>query len=85
MLSHNSFWHKISHSIRAFFRRKRVETELDSELRFHLEARIEASIRTGMSPETARQSALHEVFQAKARLNDRAVVRRTRVTFTTEV
>src|SRR5260221_723243 len=60
MLSHNSFWHKISHSIRAFFRRKRVETELDSELRFHLEARIEASIRTGMSPETARQSALRE-------------------------
>src|SRR3984885_13473341 len=60
MASQNSFWHKISYSIRALFRRKRVETELDSELRFHLESQIETNIRAGMSPELARQSALRE-------------------------
>jgi predicted permease len=60
MTSHNSFWNKLAHSIRALFLRKKVETELDSELRFHLESHIENNIHTGMSPESARQSALRE-------------------------
>src|ERR1700733_7811262 len=60
MPSQNSFWNKITHSIRALFRRKKVESELDSELRFHLESQIENNIRAGMSPEAARQSALRE-------------------------
>jgi putative ABC transport system permease protein len=34
------------------------ETEVDSELRFHLEARIQANIAAGMSPEQARQAAM---------------------------
>jgi predicted permease len=60
MHADNSFWHKLSYSIRALFRREKVETELDSELRFHLEAQIETNIHAGMSPEAARQSALRE-------------------------
>jgi predicted permease len=60
LLSENSFWHKLTHSIRALFRRKEAETELDSELRFHLESQIENNIRAGMSPKAARQSALRE-------------------------
>src|SRR5580704_15649563 len=60
MPADNSFWHKFSHSIRALFRREKTETELDSELRFHLESQIENNIRSGMSPEAARQSALRE-------------------------
>jgi predicted permease len=60
MSSHNSVWSKASHSIRALFRRKKAETELDSELRFHLESQIENNIRAGMSPGAARQSALRE-------------------------
>jgi predicted permease len=60
MSSHNSAWNKITHSIRALFRRDKVETELDSELRFHIEAQIENNIRAGMSPEAARQSAMRE-------------------------
>jgi predicted permease len=60
MSSHNSIWNKIMHSLRALFRRKKVETELDSELRFHIEAQIENNIRAGMSPKDARRSALRE-------------------------
>jgi predicted permease len=60
MLTHNSILHKITHSIRALFLRNKLETELDSELRFHLESQIDSNIRAGMSPETARQSALRE-------------------------
>jgi predicted permease len=60
MSSRNSFWSSISHLIRALLRRKQAERELDSELRFHLEAQIESNIRAGMSPEAARQSALRE-------------------------
>ena len=56
----NSFWKKIAHSVRALFHRRKVETDLDSELRFHLESQIENNIRAGMSPEAARHSALRE-------------------------
>jgi predicted permease len=56
----NSFWHKLSHSLRSLFRREKVETELESELRFHVDTQMAANIRRGMSPEAARQSALRE-------------------------
>lgn len=60
MPSQNSFWHKLSYSLRALFHREKAETELDSELRFHLASQIESNIRAGMSSEAARQSALRE-------------------------
>jgi putative ABC transport system permease protein len=60
MPSRNSFWNKLMHSIRALFRRKQTETELDSELRFHLESQIESNIGAGMCPEAARQSAVRK-------------------------
>jgi predicted permease len=60
MPADNSFWNKVSYSIRALFLRKKAESELDSELRFHLESQIENNIRAGMSREDARQSAQRE-------------------------
>jgi predicted permease len=60
MSSQNPFWKRITHSIRALLRRKQVESDLDSELRFHLESQIESNIRAGMSPDAARQSALRK-------------------------
>ena len=60
MPADNSFWYKLSYSIRALFRREKTEKELDSELSFHLEAQIESNVQSGMSPEAARQSALRE-------------------------
>jgi predicted permease len=57
---HDSFWNKITRSFRVLFHRDKLETELNSELRFHLEAQVESKIRGGMSPDAARQSALRE-------------------------
>src|SRR5467141_1522569 len=42
----------------AFFRRRRLEDDLDEELRSHLEMAIELNLRKGMSAEDARREAL---------------------------
>src|SRR5215470_7410585 len=42
----------------ALFFKPRMETELDEEVRFHLEREIEENIARGMSPEEARLAAL---------------------------
>jgi len=44
--------------LKSIFRRRRVEDELDEELRFHLEQKIEQGIAEGLSPEEARYQAL---------------------------
>jgi hypothetical protein len=43
--------------LRSAFLRKRVETDLDQELRYHLEQEIEDNIRAGMMPEEAKFAA----------------------------
>jgi len=52
------WWFKLPLRLRSIFRRRRVETELDEELRFHLEHKIEEGIAEGLSPEEARYQAL---------------------------
>ena len=42
----------------ALFRRRRLEDDLDAELRSHLEIAIERNLRRGMGPEQARREAL---------------------------
>lgn len=59
-------------SLRALVRRRELETELDEELRFHLEREIEERVRRGASPEEARTEALRafggvERFQEQCR------------------
>src|SRR5689334_8266331 len=44
--------------LRSIFRRGRVEDEMDEELRFHLEHKIEEGIAEGLSPSEARRRAL---------------------------
>ena len=51
------FWLRV----RALFRRKTVEAELDDELRFHLENEIEKYAQSGMRPEEARRRAQIEL------------------------
>src|SRR5467141_3719506 len=41
-------------------RRSRLERDLNTELRFHLERQIEENIAAGMTPEDARPAALRE-------------------------
>ena len=53
-------WSDLVFRIRAIFRRKAVETELDEEIRFHIEQQIEAYKRTGLTHEAAvRRSRLN--------------------------
>src|SRR6202000_3483610 len=43
--------------LRALFRRSRAETEMNDELRAHIDALFEANIQQGMTPENARAAA----------------------------
>ncbi len=52
------WWYQVPLRLKSIFRRGRVETELDEELRFHLEHKIEQGIAEGLSPEEARNRAL---------------------------
>jgi predicted permease len=47
--------------LRSLFRRGRVESELDAELRFHLDQLIEEDIASGMTPDEARWAALRTI------------------------
>src|SRR6266568_7280406 len=46
--------------LRSLFRKRRLDEELDAELRAHFDALTEANIRRGMSPEDARFAARRE-------------------------
>ena len=49
---------RIIRRLSIFFRRDRLEREMDEELRTHLEMEIEDNLRTGMEPEEARRRAM---------------------------
>ncbi|HEY3740285.1 MAG TPA: ABC transporter permease, partial [Bryobacteraceae bacterium] len=55
------FWTITRLRLRSLFKRHRVEDELDEELRYHLERQIDENIAVGMSPQEARQAALHSI------------------------
>src|ERR1700693_1485686 len=52
------WWFTASLRLKSIFRRRRAEQELDEELRFHLERKIEEGVAEGLSPEEARYRAL---------------------------
>ena len=52
------WWFTLPLRLKSIFRRSRVEEELDEELQFHLERRIEEGVASGLSPEEARRRAL---------------------------
>src|SRR6202051_3763629 len=52
------FFRMLIHRLAAPFRRKRLEDDLDEELRSHLEMAVEANLSKGMSAEDARREAL---------------------------
>lgn len=68
----------IGHRLRALFRARSVESELDEELRFHLEREIEINVAKGMSREEARLAALRSfggIEQVKEQCRDERGVR----------
>jgi predicted permease len=52
------WWFTAPLRLKSIFSRRRVEGELDEELQFHLEHKIEEGIAEGLSPEEARNRAL---------------------------
>ncbi|HEY1251639.1 MAG TPA: ABC transporter permease [Thermoanaerobaculia bacterium] len=52
------WWFTAPLRVRSLFRRARVEDEMDEELQFHLEHKIEEGVSRGLSPEEARAAAL---------------------------
>src|SRR5262249_26089002 len=69
-------------SVRSLFSRGKMESEIDEELRFHLEREVEKNVRRGMTPEEARTEALRllggvEKTKDEVRDADRAVLLET--------
>ncbi|MGH9627770.1 MAG: ADOP family duplicated permease, partial [Bryobacteraceae bacterium] len=65
--------------LRSIFRRSQVERELEEELRFHLEARIQHEIAAGRTPEQARHAALRAMDGMEQRKEDCRAMRHTNV------
>ena len=63
--------------LRSLFRRQQVEQELDDELLYHLERKIEESIARGVKPEDARYAALRAMDGLEQRKEECRDMRRT--------
>jgi hypothetical protein len=57
---------RIGGGVRALFRRKREEQELDAELREFLETAVDEKVRNGLSPQDARRAARVEMGSLEA-------------------
>jgi hypothetical protein len=67
------FFRTLLQRMAALFRRRRLEDDLDEELRSHVEMAIELNLRKGMSTEDARREALRSfggVEQTKENYRD---------------
>src|SRR5215471_11747020 len=64
--------------LRSLFRRAQVEQELDEELRYHLERRIEEHISRGATEEEARHAALRAMGGVERRKEECRDMRRVR-------
>jgi hypothetical protein len=63
--------------LRSLFRRRQVEQDLDDEIRYHIEQRIEEEIARGASPEKARLAALRAMDGLEQRKEECRDMRRT--------
>jgi predicted permease len=65
---HSERWlQKMRLLVRALFRRREVERDLDDEMRYHLERQTEAGIAAGMSADEARRAALRAFGKVETR------------------
>jgi predicted permease len=68
-----TIWSRIRSSLQVFLRRSRVESEMETELRFHMEAYVEDLVRSGVPREVAMRRARVEfggVEQVKEECRD---------------
>src|SRR6266481_1276815 len=64
--------------LRSLFRSRRVEQELNEELQFHLERKIEEGIAQGLSPDEARYAAMRAMDGLEQRKEEMRDMRRVR-------
>jgi macrolide transport system ATP-binding/permease protein len=62
--------------LRSLFRRQRVEQDLDDELQYHLERKIEENIAKGLTPDESRHAALRAMDGLAQRQEECRDVRR---------
>src|SRR5580658_8604793 len=70
------WWFTAPLRVRSILRRPRVEQELDEELQFHLEHKIEEGIAQGLSPKEARYRALRAMDGLEQRKEEMRDMRR---------
>lgn len=70
------WWFTAPLRLRSLLRRRRVERELDEELQFHLEHKIEEGIAGGLSPDEARYRALRAMGGLEQRKEEMRDLRR---------
>jgi macrolide transport system ATP-binding/permease protein len=74
---HPQHWlYTIPLRLRSLFRRRHVEQELDEELQFHLERKIEEGIAHGLSPKEARYAAMRAMDGLEQRKEEMRDMRR---------
>src|SRR6185295_2412592 len=70
------WWFTAPLRLRSILRGRRVEQELDEELQFHLEHKIEEGIANGLSPKEARYRALRAMDGLEQRKEEMRDMRR---------
>jgi len=70
------WWFTAPLRLRSILRRRRVEKELDEELQFHIERKIEEGIANGLSPREARYRALRAMDGLEQRKEEMRDMRR---------
>lgn len=59
-LNRMNWWHPLRLRFRALFAKQQLDSEMEEEMRTHIEMQIQENIQAGMSPEEARYSALRQ-------------------------
>jgi macrolide transport system ATP-binding/permease protein len=70
------WWFTVPLRLRSILRGRRVERELDEELHFHLEHKIEEGIANGLSPQEARYAAMRAMDGLEQRKEEMRDMRR---------
>src|SRR5437667_1112350 len=70
------WWFTLPLRLKSILRRGRAERELDEELQFHLEHRIEEGIAAGLSPREARDAAMRAMGGLEQRKEEMRDMRR---------
>src|SRR5512137_2352607 len=73
------WWYTVPLRLRSLVRRRRVERELDDEVRFHLEQQIDADVARGIDPREARNAALRAFGGVEQRKEECRDMRRVRI------